>query len=487
MRDLVPGVDPDLSCRRGRGRARSAFPARRRAADAGAYGRYSAPARDQPNRSVPGLHDRGAADVEPTNCASPASSAAGRWRRVRDDLHLHVEPLPREEALRLRVEDACAAGSIGSVDDRDGSPAARPDAPAAGRRRPRAAASSDEEAAQAAAARDRVMRSFAPARGNQCVHLVPELEEPVQLRVAVCDRGRGSPTSIAPTTAPRRRRRGRGRGRRGRRASSMSCVTWTIVTRAVLRAPWTREQDVLQLGSRRARRPTRTARRAGAARAATTSARAIATRCCMPPDSCHGYLRRRREAELGERRLGARAIALRPRQPVRRAAGTSRSRSRSATGRASGCSPGTRARPRRGGRSTRPPVEEHRRPRSARSARRGSGAASSCRTPDGPTTASSSPSATSNETSASAGAPARPVALRQARRPGARRRSAAELTDRSVVPREGVPLDDEEEPVQDVAEQAEEEDAGVHLRHRRTATAGRGCSARGRPARRRTR
>src|SRR5262249_9732163 len=84
--------------------------------------------------------------------------------------------------------------------------------------------------------------------------------------------------------------------------------------------------------------------------------------------------------------------------------------------------------------------------------------------PDGPTTARNSPRATSNETSSSAAGPcsANRLLSRETWRTSP---SAAELTDRSVVPGEHPLLGAEEEPVQGVAEQAEEEDAGVQLRH----------------------
>src|SRR6266542_4443464 len=84
--------------------------------------------------------------------------------------------------------------------------------------------------------------------------------------------------------------------------------------------------------------------------------------------------------------------------------------------------------------------------------------------PDGPTTASSSPAATSKETSLSAAGASFEYRLprRETRRPAP---SACKLTGRPRVPGQDTPLDDDEQVVQQVAEQAEEEDAAVHLRH----------------------
>ena len=142
----------------------------------------------------------------------------------------------------------------------------------------------------------------------------------------------------------------------------------------------------------------------------------------------------------------------------------------SATGTASGCSPGRRARARAADETMRParrsstsPVGRRQQPAEHRSS-------VVLPQPDGPTIARSSPSATSNVTSAQRRGPPPSSASRSPRRARtgaatsstAGSRGSTQTGSRSpVVPGENAALDEEEEPVEHVSEQAEEQDPRV--------------------------
>ena len=118
------------------------------------------------------------------------------------------------------------------------------------------------------------------------------------------------------------RRRGlrgacRSSGRRGRRASrrpaTRSAATsgsWVTSTMVIPAAPQLlKERHHLEPGA--ASRGCRWARRRGSPWAAVTSARAMATRCCCPPESCEGWCSTGRRARPG--RAPARARRARSR------------------------------------------------------------------------------------------------------------------------------------------------------------------------------
>ena len=173
--------------------------------------------------------------------------------------------------------------------------------------------------------------------------LVAQGEKPWRAARLRLLRGRASPTSIDADDAPRRPAQHEHAVRQVHRLvdvvrdvddrdAPFSACAWRRSTRS-----WSSARVSASTDANGSSRKTTSGRE--------TRARAIATRCCIPPESCHGYLLPDAlQTHLAQRRP-RREPASRSRRVRRGRAGTSRCRRRSARETASGCSPGRRARP----------------------------------------------------------------------------------------------------------------------------------------------
>ena len=201
----------------------------------------------------------------------------------------------------------------------------------------------------------------------------------------------------------------------------MSCVTWTIVVAPCSTPVWMRRSR-----SWSSVRVSASTEANGSSSSSTcgreTSARAIATRCCIPPESFQGYFAETPSSPTSaSARLGARS-ALGPGQAHRP------QRERDVAHDVEPWEERTRVVLEHDGElarrpADRPPVVAAPRPRSPRSGRRGSGAASSCRTRTGRRSRAARPALTSNVIAGEDGRPVLGVALPEPQH--AQRRAAA--------------------------------------------------------------